>query len=486
MRTERERRSPFQINRSSIRLKQIVAGVAAVFLAQSLFLQIASARLYDNFSTITNWTLSGNGGSAAIQTNVLTLTSPNGALSTPTAKLKSEQVLTGSRQSILVEAHTGLMASTAFFLWAIDPATSNKLELKLDDVGPTIVVAGYYTNDVYHFAGSAAYSPGTDGLYMGFRETNGMTYWETSTNASTWTEVASASDPVATSAMTFEVQHKAYEVTSGPTYTDVGCFNYKLRGMGYHSLDDKTNSGGEGWELYTEGFFNSNLVCSSQGPASPCGMKVNGVDSTQHFKDISIPAPYTNQMGYDFQIISTEEPTTRDYYNAYRYQELPFVDADRWTYHLYFKYTYPQFITQGFEFPLNKYTGTNRLQAAFAWYPLRNGTDNGQWYVWAGSQGWRPTGQDQSLQTNFWYEVTFTAGLHDNQVFYNGFQAGDVWHLVSFSWNQTYSAPRDRTLASIVPAVQIDDNAQDTTTEDTRKDCYMAEWEIDWMYERLP
>lgn len=467
-------------------LKNIFFCVVAGFFVQVFISQTASARLYDNFSTNTNWTLSSNGGSASIQTNVLTLFSPNSMVSDPTATLKSEQVLTDSRQSILVEAHTGLLQSTAFFLWAIDPATGNKLELKLDDVGPTTVVAGYYTNGVYNFVGSAACSPGADGLYMAFRETNGTTFWETSTDAVNWTEVASANDPVSTSAMTFELEHKAYQGTPGPTYTALGCFNYRLRGMGYHSLEDKTNSGGEGWGLYTEGFFNSNLVCSSQEPTNLCGISANGVDSTQHFVDTSIPAPCVNQTGYDFQIISTEEPTTHDYYNVYRYQKLPFVDADEWTYHLYFKYTYPQYITQGLEFPLNKYTGMNRLQAAFAWYPLRNGSDNGQWYVWAGSQGWRPTGQDQSLQTNFWYEITFTAGLHDGQVFYNGFRAGDVGNnIINFSWDQIYSAPHDSAPASIVPAMQIDDNTEDTTTEGTRKDCYMAEWDIDWMYERL-
>jgi hypothetical protein len=56
----------------------------------------------------------------------------------------------------------------------------------------------------------------------------------------------------------------------------------------------------------------------------------------------------------------------------------------------------------------------------------------------------------------------------------------------NFSTSTNWTLFSDDGAASIVPAVQIDDNAQDTTTEDTRKDCYMAEWEIDWMYERLP
>jgi len=34
--------------------------------------------------------------------------------------------------------------------------------------------------------------------------------------------------------------------------------------------------------------------------------------------------------------------------------------------------------------------------------------------------------------------------------------------------------------------MQIDDNTHDTTTAGTQKNCYMAEWHIDWMYERLP
>jgi hypothetical protein len=468
--------------------KKNITYVIAGLLVLAATLQTATARLYDNFSTNTNWTLSDNEGSATIETNVLTLYSPNSLLSSPTATLIPAQKLTGSRQSILVEAHnsTDVTNKTVFFLWAYDTATSNKLELKLDDVGPTTVVAGYIVSGVYHFVGSVPYAPGSDGLYMAFRETNGMTYWETSIDAVHWTEVASASDPVSTSNMKFQLQHKAYNITAAPTYTDVGCFNYMLHGAGYLSLEDKTNSGGQGWGLYTEGFSNGVLVCSSQPPETPCGMNVNGVDSSQHFTDTSIPEPYTNQDGYNFEIENTEEPTTHFYYNAYRYQTLPFVDADQWTYHLYFKYTYPQFITQGLEFPLNKYTGTNRLQAAFAWYPLRNGTDNGQWDVWTGSGGWVSTGQDQELMSNWWYEITFTVGLHDNKVYYNGFQAGDVGGLTSFTWNHSYSAPGSGTGAAIVPAMQQDDNTQDTTTAGTQKNCYMAEWHITWMYQRLP
>lgn len=462
----------------------IVCAVSSLALAAAL--QSASARTYDNFANGDNWTLDDNGGSAVVESNTLVLTAPAGVLSNPTATLNLEQVLTDSRQSILVENHTGVTDSSVFFLWAIDSVTGNKLELKLDDIGPTTVVAGYWddggTN--YHYVGSTAYSPGSDGLYMAYRETNGVTYWEISTDASNWTEVASASDPVSPSSMVFQLQHKAYETTTTTTYTTVGCLNYKLHGAGYHSLQEKTYSGSDGWELYTEGFNGGQLVCSSSD-GDPCGMTVNGVDSTQHFTDTSIPEPYTNQLGYNFEIVNTDEPTTHDYYNAYRYQNLPYVNADQWTYHLYFKYTYPQYITQGLEFPLNKYTGSNRLQAAVAWYPVRNGTDNGEWSVWVGTN-WLQTGLYQQLQTNWWYEVTFTVGLHDNQVFYNGFEAGDVSSLTSFAWNHTYNAPASSTPAAIVPAMQIDDNTQDTTTAGTEKNCYMAEWHIDWMYERLP
>lgn len=462
----------------------ITCAVSALALA--MLSQTAGARLYDTFANGDNWILYNNSGSAVIETNALVLTSPAGVLSSPTATLNSEQTLTDSRQSILVRAHTGVTDSTVFFYWAVDSVTGNKLELKLDDIGPTTVVAGYWDNggNDYHYVGSAAYSPGSDGLYMAYRETNGVTYWEISTDASNWTEVASASDPVSTSSIVFQMQHKAYVATSTPTYSTVACFNYKLHGAGYHSLEDKTYTGSDGWELYTEGFYDGELVCSSSD-GDPCGMTVNGVDSSQHFTDTSIPAPYTNQMGYDFRIVSTDEPTTHDYYNAYRYQNLPYVDADDWTYHLYFKYTYPQYITQGLEFPLNKYTGTNRLQGAFAWYPLRNGTDNGEWSVWTGST-WQPTGEYQELQTNWWYEITFTVGLHDNHVYYNGFQAGEVNSLTSFTWTNSYSAPGSGTGEAIVPAMQIDDNTQDTTTAGTQKDCYMAEWHIDWTYERLP
>jgi hypothetical protein len=456
----------------------------AGFLAMAV--TTADAKLYDDFPTgDADWILSTNGGTAVIKTNVLLLTSPSGVLSTPTATLNSEQSLNDTRQSILVESHTGVTDSTVFFFWAIDSVTGNKLELKLDDVGPTTVVAGYYNNDGndYNYAGSTAYSPGTDGLYLAFLETNGVTHWQISTNASNWTDVATLNDPISTSSIVFEMQHKAYVTTSSATHTAVSCFNYLLHGSGYYSIQTNLLYGSGNWQLYTEGFLGTNLVCSSSD-GDPCGMTVGGVSNSWHFTDPSIPTPYTNQNGFDFRIINTEAPATHDYYNAYYYQHLPLVDADQWTYHLYFKYTFPQYITQGLEFPINKYTGTNRLQGAFAWYPLRNNTTNGEWNVWTGAK-WISTGQQQGFKTNWWYEITFTVGLHDNQVFYNGFQAGTAGSLTSFPCTNIYAAPGSATAPFIVPAMQIDDNTQDTTTNNTQKDAYLAEWHITSMYQRL-
>ena len=86
----------------------------------------------------------------------------------------------------------------------------------------------------------------------------------------------------------------------------------------------------------------------------------------------------------------------------------------------------------------------------------------------------------------FWYEVTYTVGLHDGQVFYNGFKAGPANSLTPFAWNNTYAAVSDGTSASIMPAMQMDDNNHDTTTANTLKNCWMAEWHIDWQDERLP
>src|SRR5579859_5726603 len=173
--------------------KKSTGCIVVWILTFTAVLQTASARLYDNFNTSANWTLSNNGGTAVIASSELTLTSPANTISTPAATLTSDQSLTDSRQSILVRAHTGAANSTVFFLWAIDSA-GNKLELKLDDVNPTTVVAGYYNNGgTYHYVGSAAYNPGSDGLYMAFAETNGVTYWEISTDTLTWTIVATTS-----------------------------------------------------------------------------------------------------------------------------------------------------------------------------------------------------------------------------------------------------------------------------------------------------
>jgi hypothetical protein len=454
-------------------------------LALALTTQVAPGRLYDNFNSGANWTLSDNGGTAVIASSELTLTSPAGVLSTPTATLNAAQAVTGTRQSILVRSHTGVANATVFFLWATDTATGNRLELKLDDINPTTVVAGYYSGGggTYNYVGSAAYSPGSDGLYMAFRESGGTTYWEISTDADTWTEVASASDPVSTSSMSFEVQHKAYVATSEATATVVDCFNYKATGAGYSNLESKTYTGSDGWYLYTEGYNAAGTqVCNDN-----CNMSVNGVDSSQHFTDTTIPTPRSDDTGYDFRIISTDAPTSRTYYNAYRYQQLAFVDADNWTYHLYFKYAYPQYITQGLEFPLNKYTGSYRLQGAVAWYPNRpdNGSHTGVWHIWSGTN-WTSIGSSQAFTPGQWYEVTFNVGLHDNYVYYSSFQAGPASSMTTFTWNYSYAARSSTAASYIIPAMQIDDNIDDTTTADTQKDCYMAQWNIGWTDERLP
>jgi hypothetical protein len=466
--------------RDSVRLfGTALLGIA--FLTQS-----ASARLYDRFDSSVNWALAANGGTAAIGSSYLTLSSPAGVLSNPTATLNSNQALTGSRQSILARSHSGSVNKTVFFLWATDPATGNKLELKIDDVTSTTVVAGYYSGGgtTYHYVGSVAYSPGSDGLYLAFKESGGTTYWEISTDANTWTDVGTLANPVSTSSMTFQVQHKAYSATSSATTTIVDCFNYKATGAGYRGIEDKTYSGGDGWELYREAFLNGQYAC--QNGTCDTHITVNGVDSTQHFTDTTIPQPRANTSGYDFRIVSTDQPTSNWYDNAYRYQNLSFVDADNWTYTMYFKYAYPQYIHQGLEFPLNKYTGSHRIQAAVAWYPNRpdTGSHTGKWSVWGGST-WIPTGLSQTLQPGQWYQVTFTVGLHDDTVYYSGFKAGSVGSLTSFAWNASYAAPANSTPAAIVPAVQMDDNIDDTTVAGTQKDCYVAEWNVTWTDEKL-
>jgi hypothetical protein len=291
--------------------------------------------------------------------------------------------------------------------------------------------------------------------------------------------VASAADPVNTSSMTFEVQHKTYKATASATSTVLDCLNYRATGVGYHSLEDKTYTGSDGWQLYTEAFNGGNLVCTYCS-----GITNNGVDSSQHFTDISLPSPYYNQQGYDFAITGTDAPRTHNYCNAYRYQDLAYVEADSWTYHLYFKYAYPQYSPQGLEFPINKYTGSQRLQGAVAWYPQGNGT-TGSWSVWNGSV-WVPTGYNQTFNTNWWYELTFTVGLHDGRVYYSGFQAGSVGSMSTWSWNNNYAGTSNGHSQNIVPAMQIDDNVRDTTYANTRKDCYLAEWNLDWTDQRLP
>ena len=324
-----------------IPLNYAIAGL----IASSTLSQIATARLFDNFDTSANWNLINNGGSAAIGSSVLTLSSPASDVSNPSATTKVNQTLTGSRQFILVRSHTGVSGSTVFFFWATDPVSGNGLEIKLDDSNPasTRIVCGYYSNNgkTYNVLATAAYNPGNDGQYLAYHESGGTTFWEISPDGSNWTQVTSKADPINTGSVTFEVQHKEYNATSVGTSSVVDCFNYRATGTGYHSLQEKTTSGGTNWQLYTEGFHSgvSGRVCCSDSSActTGCNMIINGVDASQHFTDTSIPAPFVDQQGYLFQITSTLEPTTGDFYNAYRFQKLLFVDADTWTYHLYFK-----------------------------------------------------------------------------------------------------------------------------------------------------
>ena len=460
-----------------------------------LMSQTARARFYDRFDLPdTNWGLVQNGGTAVITNSELTLTAPANTIANPTATLTPAQALSGTRQSILVRSHTGVAAKTVFFLWAVDTATGNMLELKINDQATTTLTAGYYDSGgtSYHFVGTMTYTTGTNGIYMAFKEASGVTYWEISTNnTTTWTDVASLADPVSTSSMMFLLQHKAYATTISPTSTTVDCFNYKANGTGYHSLQDKMYSGTDGWELYTECFTNGNYMC--QNGACDNQIYVDDITSAHHFTDSTIPLPRYTDTGYDFQIISNnmlwwlDVEKLKSYDNAYRYQTLPYVDADTWTYHLYFKYAYPDTIQQGLEFPINKYTGGHRLQGAVAWYPNRpdNGSHTGLWKVYGGTS-WISTGDSQTLDTNRWYEVLFTVGLHDNKVYYTGFQAGPVNGMSNWVWNVSYTAPTSGNNASITPAMQMDDNVSDTTVAGTRKDLYMAEWNIDWQDEKLP
>jgi hypothetical protein len=460
--------------------------LAAVSLGLALMAQTAGARLYDRFDSGVNWTLAQGGGTAVIGSSELTLTAPSGLNSTPTATLNSAQTLTGTRQSILVRSHTGSLNHSVFFLYAASGA--NKLELKIDDsVSPAYVVAGYWIGSTYTWVATTAYSLGSDGLYMAYYESAGITYWQTSTDGKNWTTVGSLADPVSTSSMTFSVQHKSYSTPPVQTVTVVDCLNYKATGAGYLSIEDKTTSGSGGWSLYREAFLNGNYMCQSPGGTSCDGhITINDVDSTQHFTDTTIPTPRANDSGYHFEIVSTDQISNNWYDNGYRYQDLAYVDADSWTYTMYFKYAYPEKITQGLEFPINKYTGSFRVQGAVAWYPLRNGTTTGVWKVWAGTNGWVSTGQNQSFTPGQWYKVNYTVGLHDNTVYYTSFQAGPAGSMTTYNWPHSYPATGSGTGAKISAAMQMDDNTDDTTTAGTQKNLYMADWDIGWQDEKLP
>lgn len=462
--------------------------LTAISLGLALFAQTASAvRLYDRFDDGTQWTLAPNSGTASIGSSVLTLTSPSGVNSTPTATAISAQTLTGFRHSILVRNHTPSLNHSAFFFWATSGA--NQLEIKIDDsIATPSVVVGYSIGGTYHWVATTNYTPGADGIYLAYQESAGITHWQISSDATTWVDVATLSDPILTSSVTFIVQNKGYSTPPSSSSTVVDCFNYKATGTGYLSLEDKTT----GWGLYREAFNQGIYMCQSPGGTNCDGhITVNDVDSSQHFTDTTIPLPRANTSGYNFEIISTDQPTTDWYENAYRYQNLPFVDADTWTYTVYFKYTYPEKITQGLEFPINKYTNSTRLQGAVAWYPLRgNNGSNGVWKVWgvdaSGKNAWISTSQNQAFTPGQWYEVTFTVGLHDNTIYYTGFKAGPPSSMTSITWTHNYPASATAPATKISAAIQQDDNIEDTTVAGTQKHLYMAEWNIGWQDEKLP
>jgi hypothetical protein len=58
--------------------------------------------------------------------------------------------------------------------------------------------------------------------------------------------------------------------------------------------------------------------------------------------------------------------------------------------------------------------------------------------------------------------------------------------MSTWSWNNNYAGTSNGHSQNIVPAMQIDDNVRDTTYANTRKDCYLAEWNLDWTDQRLP
>ncbi|MBV9470654.1 MAG: hypothetical protein JO316_23380 [Abitibacteriaceae bacterium] len=434
--------------------------IIGVTVATVLSPTSAAARLYDKFDSSTNWSLVSGSGSATISSGHLTLSLPANTIAQPTATSLSSYALTGSRQSIQVVSHSGVGGKSVFFFNALISAGTNSLEMKLDDqTGGTNIVCGYYLNGTYHWVGSAAYNPATD-RYLAYREASGTIYYETSPDAQNWTPVTTLSNPFTVALnVIFQLQHKVYASGAGvATSTVVDNFNY-LEGGAHNNLDDDPLTA---WSLYTE----------------PPGNAIS--PSKTHVTDTSIPAGDSNV--FDFQITSSDA-----YTNAYYFQRLPLVANTDFVYTLYWKFfptpsTSP--IAQAYEFPLNKYTGSLREQAALQWLPNKDG--NGyRWRVWGADNGkWRdnklsgtPYNFVQNLAANTWHPLTLNGTFKNGRVYYTTFVSDGT----TFTINEDYAATTDGTAANIVPAYQIDNNSSGS-----HQNVYIGNWNVKWLEMQLP
>lgn len=126
--------------------------------------------------------------------------------------------LTGSQVclEVLQIANTGSPTTVDNFFEVHDAGGSNKLTFLVEagSIYAQQLVAGVQTNLT-----SAVYNSTTH-KWLRFREAAGTTYWEISSNGTSWTTFWSAADPITETALVVQIDGTAYSTATSPgSYT---------------------------------------------------------------------------------------------------------------------------------------------------------------------------------------------------------------------------------------------------------------------------
>lgn len=156
----------------------------------------------DNFLSITKWEVNLSVWSAAEQNTEIEMTTTTGAGSASVnSKNSLKYDLTGSFMYVkLVDAGNLNLASYRVYYWAgID--SSNWVGFKLNDAGGKTIRAMHAISGVETTVGSAVSYNSSVHTWLRVRESGGTTYYDTSADGSTWTNLASEANPITLTAV---------------------------------------------------------------------------------------------------------------------------------------------------------------------------------------------------------------------------------------------------------------------------------------------